>query len=94
MKSTVITREEYISFKVLHSLQKSYAWLLVSERICPSGGGIGRVLSRFGVSVRPFSWNWSVRNGKVLGESSTYFCGTLHRLSTGRKRDWHVPDAC
>jgi hypothetical protein len=53
------------------------------ERICPSGGGIGRIRSRFDVGVRSFSRNWSVGNGGVLGESSTYFRGTLRRLSTG-----------
>ncbi len=64
------------------------------ERICPSGGGIGQIRSKFGVGVRSFSRNRSVRNGGVLGESSTYFCGTLRRLSTGQKWDWHMPDAC
>jgi hypothetical protein len=54
------------------------------ERICPSRGSIGWIWSRFGVSVRSFSRNWSVRNGRVLGESSMYyFHGTLRRLSTG-----------
>jgi hypothetical protein len=32
------------------------------ERICPSGGGIGRIQNRFGVGVRSFSQNRSVRN--------------------------------
>jgi hypothetical protein len=64
-----------------------------TERICLRGGGIGRIRSRFGVGVRSFLRNRSVRNGGVLGESSTYFHGTLHRLSTGRKWDWHVPEA-
>jgi hypothetical protein len=65
-----------------------------SERICPSGGSIGRIQSRFGVSVRSFLWNWSVRNGRVLGESSRYFRKASRRLSTGRKWDWHAPDVC
>ncbi len=30
------------------------------ERICPSGGSINRIRSRFGVGVRSFLWNWSV----------------------------------
>ncbi len=65
-----------------------------SERICPSGGSISQIRSRFRVGVRSFSWNWSVRNGGVLGESSTYFCEASRRLSTGREWDWHAPDAC
>jgi hypothetical protein len=66
----------------------------VIERICPSGGSISRIWSRFGVGVRSFSWNRSVRNGGVLGESSTYFREASCRLSTGREWDWHVPDTC
>ncbi len=65
-----------------------------SERICPSGGSISRIWSRFGVGVRSFPWNWSVRNGGVLGESSTYFREASRRLSTRREWDWHLPDAC
>ncbi len=64
------------------------------ERICPSRGGIGRIRSRFDAGVRSFLRNRSVRNGGVLGESSTYFRGILRRLSTGQKWDWHMPDAC
>jgi hypothetical protein len=64
------------------------------ERICPSGGSISRIPSTFGVGVRSFSWNRSVRNGRVLGESSTYFCEASRRLSTGREWDWHAPDTC
>jgi hypothetical protein len=64
------------------------------ERICPSGGSIGRIWSRFGVGVRSFSWNWSVRNGRVLGESSVYFRKASRRFSTGQEWDWHAPDAC
>ncbi len=64
------------------------------ERICPSRGSISQIRSRFGVGVRSFSWNWSVRNGGVLGESSTDFREASRRLSTGREWDWHVPDAC
>jgi hypothetical protein len=66
----------------------------LSERICLSRGSIGRIGSRFGVGVRSFSWNWSVRNGGVLGESSTYFREASRRLSTRREWDWHAPDAC
>jgi hypothetical protein len=65
-----------------------------TERICPSGGSIGRIWSRFGVGVRSFSWNRSVKNGGVLGESSSYFCEVSRRLSTGQEWDWHAPDAC
>jgi hypothetical protein len=65
-----------------------------TERICPSGGGIGWVWSRFGVGVRSFLWNQSVRNGRELGESSTYFHGASRRLNTGQKWDWHVPHKC
>ncbi len=64
------------------------------EKICPSRGSISRIWSRFGVGIRSFSWNWSVRNGKVLGESSTYFREASRRLSTRQEWDWHAPDAC
>jgi hypothetical protein len=67
---------------------------LKSERICPSGGSISRIRSRFGVEVRSFSWNQSVRNDRVLGESSMHFREASRRLSTGREWDWHAPDAC
>jgi hypothetical protein len=67
---------------------------VLPEKICPSGGSIGRIWSRFGVGVRLFLWNWSVRNGGVLGESSKYFRKASRRLSTGWKWDWHAPDAC
>ncbi len=79
---------------VSNALTKSWGFAYSLERICPSGGGISQIWSRFGVGVRSFSRNWSVRNGRVLGESSTYFRGTLRRLSTRQKWDWHVPDAC
>ncbi len=52
------------------------------------------IWSRFRVSFRSFSYNWSVRNGRVLGESSTYFREASRRFSTGREWDWHAPDAC
>ncbi len=65
-----------------------------TERICPSKGSIGRIWSRFEVGVRSFVWNWSVRNGGVLGESSTYFREASQRFSTGQEWDWHAPDAC
>jgi hypothetical protein len=65
-----------------------------TERICPSGGSIGWIWSRFGVGVRSFSWNWSVRNGGVLGESSIYFREASCRLSNGREWDWHAPEVC
>ncbi len=64
------------------------------ERICPYGGSIGQIWSRFGVGVRSFSWNWIVRNSGVFWESSMYFRGTLRRLSTRQKWDWHMPDIC
>ncbi len=64
------------------------------EKICLSGGSICRIRSRFGVSVRSLSWNRSVRNGEVLGESSTYFREASRRLSIGREWDWHTPDMC
>ncbi len=64
------------------------------ERICPSGGSISRIWSRFGVGVRSFLWNRSVRNGRVLGKSLRYFHEASRRLSTGREWDWHAPDAC
>ncbi len=69
-------------------------YLFLYERICPSGGSIGWIRSRFGVGVRSFLWNRSVRNGGVLGESSLYFREASHRLNTGRKWDWHAPDEC
>ncbi len=65
-----------------------------TERICPSGGSIGRIWSRFGVGVRSFLCNWSVRNGGVPGESSVYFCEASRRFSTKREWDWQAPDAC
>ncbi len=64
------------------------------ERICLSGGSIGRIWSRFGVGGGSFSWNQSVRNGGVLGESSVYFREASRRYITGQEWDWHAPDAC
>jgi hypothetical protein len=68
--------------------------LSLFERTIPSGGSIGRIRSRFGVGVRSSLWNWNVRNGRVLGEYSTYFRKASHRLSTGQEWDWHAPDLC
>jgi hypothetical protein len=65
-----------------------------SERICPIRGSIGQIQSRFGVGIRSFSWNRSVRNSRVLGESLTYFREASRRLSTRQEWDWHAPDAC
>jgi hypothetical protein len=52
------------------------------------------IQSRFGVGIRSFSQNQSVRNRGVLGESSTYFHNASHRFSTGQEWDWHALDAC
>ncbi len=62
--------------------------MCVFERICPSGGSIGRIRSRFRVNVKSFSWNRSVRNSRVLGESSTHFHEASRRPSTGREQDF------
>jgi hypothetical protein len=67
---------------------------LYFKKMCPSGGSIGQIQSRFGVGIRSFSWNRSVRNSGALGESSTYFREASRRLSTRQEWDWHAPDAC
>jgi hypothetical protein len=82
------------NLKIKTTIKKDTTLNFPIERMCPSRGSISRIWSRFGCGVRSFSWNWSVTNGGVLGESSKYFCEASRRLSTGRKSDWHAPDAC
>jgi hypothetical protein len=79
---------------VAYFLQKLTKYQQNYKRICPSRGSIGRIRSRFGVKVRSFSWNRSLRNGGVLGESLTYFHEASRRLNTGQEWDWHAPDTC
>jgi hypothetical protein len=65
-----------------------------TERMCPSGGNIGWIQCRFRVGSRSFLWNWSIRNGGVFGESSTYFRKASRRLNMRQEQDWPAPDAC
>jgi hypothetical protein len=62
-------------------------------QICLSGGSIGRRFGVDSVSASDLSRRIGVSETAEYWENSTYFHEASRRFSTGKKWDWHAPDA-